>query len=201
MQDNIDPASASQAVTGKNYTVSPFLSFSQENRPIRLIFFSDELPAVPRGELPRLGVDWLGPFFRAELDDLSPQTSLLGFPASIVALAGYKWSAKGRTTKFFTIPRGGIVVPSRNAVGRVSGLWNPIAEEWITVPQPHCCNLIRRNFTREIEIHPSIVAADVAAIQRNVAAICLNGVDVRQISQRITGENPEIVNAQERRAA
>jgi hypothetical protein len=45
-----------------------------------------------------------------------------------------------------------------------------------------------------------VLMADLNAVERNIAAVCMGGLDLRHLSHRITGECPRIVAEMERAA-
>ncbi len=152
---------------------------------------SPELPS----DLPNVASDRLSWLFR-EFDDLPERVSLQGFPPSIISLLGYKICRQGSTRANISISRGSAVVPIRDPMGHVVALQDGRAN-WLTRPRVHCMNTIRRFWTGEIEIFPTVIEADIAAVTRNVAAVYLGGLDVRHLSANLVGLYPRIVSALE----
>jgi hypothetical protein len=156
-----------------------------------LVHSGSQFPELPGEKLPTLSADHLSRLWR-ELDDLPPNVHLRDGRAAAIAKLGYKVCRAGLVSNQLRIPRGSVLIASRDPLGRITGLQTD--KQWLTCPQIHCVNLIRKTWTQTIEVYPSIVAADVAALERNVAAICLNGFEFRQLSQHIIGSNPVIVS-------
>lgn len=152
---------------------------------------SPELP----NDLPIVASDRLGRLFR-ELDDLPERVSLQGFDPSLISLLGYKICRQGSTRASISISRGSAVVPVRDPMGYVVALQDGEGR-WLTRPRVHCMNTIRRFWTGEIEIFPTVIEADIAAVTRNVAALYLGGLDVKHLSERLVGAHPRIVSALE----
>jgi len=145
----------------------------------------------PQEKMPAIGSDWLGPFFRT-LDDLSPSATLNGIDPALIAQSGYKVCKRGYNGRI-AVPANSVIVPCRNPAGSVVALQTGVGR-WITVPQVHVTNLIRRNWTNRLEFFATVVEADAAAHSRNIAAVVLNGVPLEQLSKRLLSESYEIVD-------
>jgi hypothetical protein len=167
---------------------------------LNLIFHpGPDSPRLPDGKLPLVGPDILGRLWRA-LDDWPADRGVGGISASRITLIGLRVSSRTITFKNseLVIPRNTPLIAVRSATGRVTGLLTP--EKWLTAPTIHCSNLIRKHWTQTVEVFPSVLEAELAALERNVAVVALNGVDLAQLSQRITGPSPRIVAEMERAA-
>ena len=159
-----------------------------------------ESPRLAEGKLPLVGPDVLSRLWR-DLDDWPAARGVTGISATRIAQLGLKVAA--RTVAFknsmLAIPANIPLIAIRSATGKVTALSTP--DRWLTAPTIHCSNLIRKHWTKQIEIFPSVLEAELAAIERNVAVVAMNGVDLAQLSQRITGPNPRIIHAGEMEVA
>jgi hypothetical protein len=180
--------------------ILPFLTEQVNNPPQTLIIHPGALsPELPLWKLPRVSPDVLGRLWRS-LDDWPSHRGVAGTSASRIAPLGLKVSL--RTIVFknseLVIPRQVALIAARSAAGRITALSTP--ERWLTAPTIHCSNLIRKHWTHEIEVFPSVLLAELAASERNVAAVCMNGIDLAHLSQRVTGANPRTLAEMERAA-
>ena len=158
------------------------------------------IPPLPDEPLPMIGPDVLSGIWR-NLDDWPAGQGAGGYSAAQVAQIGLKYSKRGVSFErlSLTIPRGKPIIAVRNTVGRVTGLLTP--SEWLTAPQPDVSNPARRFATKTIEVYPDVLRGQIEALRRNICALSLGGRSIEQISEHLRSANPEIVYAQERRAA
>lgn len=98
------------------------------------------------------------------------------------------------------IPRRSIVIPVTAPDGRIVAL-HDAEGHWFTPPQIHCTNLIRAQWSNQIEIFNNTIEADAFALAYNVAAIALNGFALEQLSERLVGKSPRIMTNEEAAAA
>lgn len=150
-------------------------------------------PEIPEGTLPRATPDTLGRIWRNELQDLPPNRGVLGIRAPRIAQLGLKYSPRNMIFKNseLVIPKDTPLIATRNAAGKIVALSTP--NRWLTRPSIHCANLIRRHWLQQIEVFPSVLMADLNAVERNIAAVCMGGVDLAHLSQRVTGANPRTI--------
>jgi hypothetical protein len=125
--------------------------------------------------------------------------SLWGINASLISLCGYKVCRTGYLESV-QVPRRSIVIPVTAPDGRIVSL-HDAEGHWFTPPQIHCTNLIRAQWSNQIEIFNNTIEADAFARAFNVAAVALNGFALEQLSQRLVGKSPRIVTKQEAAAA
>jgi hypothetical protein len=125
--------------------------------------------------------------------------SLWGINASLISLCGYKVCRAGYLGSV-EIPRHSIIVPVTAPDGRIVSIHNGEGH-WFTPPQVHCTNLIRAQWSNQIDVFNNTIEADTFALTYNVAAIALNGFALEQLSQRLVGKSPRIVTKQEAAAA
>jgi hypothetical protein len=169
--------------------------------PSRLLVVhpSDRAPERPEpGSLPVIAPEHLRHLFRS-WDDLSPRATLWGIDASLISLCGYKVCTVGYLGSV-QIPRRSIVVPVTAPDSRIVSL-HDAEGHWFTPPQIHCTNMIRAQWSNQIEIFSNTIEADAFAIAYNVAAVALNGFALQQLSERLVGKSPRIVTKQEAAAA
>jgi len=131
-------------------------------------------PVVPPDELESLV---------RSLEDLDERKSLNGLDPSLIAPCGYRVAVNGCGDPV-QIPRHTIVVPVRNAAGRITALHDPDMR-WFTQAQIHITNLGRSEWTRQIEVFADTVIADVESIRRNIAATALNGLRWRDLERLV----------------
>lgn len=124
-------------------------------------------------------------------DDLSERVSIAGLPAELVALCGYKFCLTGSTFPV-TICRRSVVVPVRDADGRIVSLHNARGE-WFCARRLHFANLIRALWTKQIEIYADTVSADAEAIRRNVACVGMNGLTAHDLQLATAHLNVKLV--------
>ena len=180
--------------------ILPFLTEQVNNSAKTLIIHPGALsPELPLWKLPRVSPDVLGRLWRT-LDDWPAGRGVAGISASRIAQLGLKVSL--RTIVFknseLVIPRHVPLIATRSVTGRITALSTP--ERWLTRPSIHTANLIRRHWLRQIEVFPSVLLAELAAHERNIAAVSMGGLDIKHLSQRITGECPRVVAEMERAA-
>lgn len=169
--------------------------------PSRLLVVhsSDRAPERPEpGTLPVLPPERLRHLFRS-WDDLSPSASLWGISPSLISLLGYKVCRAGYLASV-EIPRRAIVIPVTAPDGRIVSLHDANGH-WFTPPQVRAVNLIRAQWSNQIEVFSNTIEADAFAQAYNVAAIALNGFALNQLSERLVGKAPRIITKQEAAAA
>ena len=124
------------------------------------------------------------------LEDLSP-THLRDFPADLVVQFGYRYTTSVVQTPI-RIPQRSAVIAVRNVQGRIVALHDHRLS-WFTQPAIHIANSRRMQWTREVQIYPDTVHADVNALSGNFAAIGLNGFSLKHV-RSLVGSHIKLID-------
>jgi len=170
--------------------------FPSDGKSSLRLIIHEGLPAPKApANLPILSTDYIARQFRL-LDDWPTFERLAGYDAATISMLGYRTTRRGVVGKKIEARRGSAIVPVRDPSGRVVALQDGEGN-WLTRPRVHCVNMVRRFWTGEIEIFENVIQADVNALTRNISALVLGGLELRQLSQNLLGPKPAIVFALE----